>query len=87
MEMPEDRRSWRQENSQRADVSFASRTNRFNRRVLREFLPVDERNFDKWNKDPFEPDGGDVGGLSEESGATYLLPYWMGRYHGFFVEE
>ena len=86
-EMPEDRRSWRMENSHRADVSFDPRPHRFGRPVLREFLPVDERHFDKWNKDPFEPDGGDESGLTEESGAIYLLPYWMGRYHGFFVDE
>jgi hypothetical protein len=55
--------------------------------MLRECLPADERNFEKWNNDPFEPDGGDVDGLIEESGATYLLPYWMGRYHGLFSED
>jgi hypothetical protein len=87
MEIPEDRRNWRMENSHRTDVSFDPRSNRFDRPMLRECLPADERNFEKWNNDPFEPDGGDVDGLIEESGATYLLPYWMGRYHGLFSED
>ena len=87
MEIPEDRRNWRMENSHRADVSRDPRSNRFDHPMLRECLPADERNFEKWNNDPFEPDDGDENGLTEFNGATYLLPYWMGRYHGFFAEE
>jgi len=87
MEIPEDRRNWRMENSHRADISLHPRSNRFDRPMLRECLPADERNFEKWNNDPFEPDRGDEQGRTEQSGATYLLPYWMGRYHGFFVDE
>ena len=75
------------ENSHRTDVSYDLRPNRFDRPVLREFLPVDERHFDKWNQDPFQPDGGDADGLIEESGTTFLLPYWIGRYHGLFTEK
>ncbi|GMW02763.1 MAG: hypothetical protein AMXMBFR84_38990 [Candidatus Hydrogenedentota bacterium] len=86
-EMPVDRRSWRMENSHRADVVFDRRPNRFGRRVLLDCLPADERNFEKWNQDPYEPDGGDPEGMREDSGASYLLAYWMGRYHGLFKEE
>ena len=87
MEISEDRRDWRMENSHRADVSLDSRLNRSGRPILRECLPADERNFEKWNNDPFEPNDGDPLGATEFSGATYLLPYWMGRYHGFFIDE
>jgi len=81
-QIPTDRRQWRQENSQRADVVFAAQVNRFGRPLLASVLPVDERCFAKWNRDPYVPDeGGD--GRNEDDGAAFLLPYWMGRYHGF----
>ena len=85
-QIPTDRRLWRQENSHRADVVFAPRANRFGRRVLLKSLPADEYAFDKWNADPFMPDsGGD--GRSEDDGAAYLLPYWMGRWHGLIADS
>ena len=84
-QIPTDRRLWRQENSHRADVTFAPRVNRFGRRVLLQSLPADEYAFAKWNADPLVPDsGGD--GRGEDDGAAYLLPYWMGRYHGLIAE-
>lgn len=85
-QIPTDRRLWRQENSHRADVTFRPRANRFGRPVLLKSLPVDEYTFAKWNADPFVPDaGGD--GRSEDDGAAYLLPYWMGRFHGLIAES
>ena len=83
-QIPTDRRQWPMRNSERADVVFSPRPNRFDRRVLYRVLPADERNFDKWNADPYVPDGGDGGNL-EDDGAAYLLPYWMGRYHGLIA--
>lgn len=81
-QIPTDRRQWRQENSHRTDVVFAAQVNRFGRPLLASVLPVDERCFAKWNRDPYVPDeGGD--GRNEDDGAAFLLPYWMGRYHGF----
>lgn len=85
-EIPTDRRQWRQENSHRADLMFSSDLNRFGRPVLAEVVPADERAFQKWNGDPYEPDGGGDG-RHEDDGAAYLLPYWMGRYHGFIAES
>ena len=85
-QIPTDRRQWRQENSQRADVTFAPRVNRFRQRVLLKPLPADEYAFDKWNADPFLPDAGGDGRV-EDDGAAYLLPYWMGRCHGLIVES
>jgi len=83
--IPTDRRNWRMENSHRDDVVFAQRVDRFGKRQLSHVLPVDERHFDRWNANPYIPDeGGD--GTREDDGAPYLLPYWMGRYHGFIAE-
>lgn len=85
MEIPTDRRTYAMKNSHRADVEFASESNRFNQPVLTRVLPADERNFEKWNADPYRPDGGGDG-RSEDDGAAYLLPYWMARYHGFIKD-
>ncbi|MBN2310305.1 MAG: hypothetical protein JXR94_15125, partial [Candidatus Hydrogenedentes bacterium] len=83
--IPADRRHWRMMNSHRADVVFQSRPDRFRDRQLSRVLPADERDFAKWNRNPYVPDyGGD--GRHEDDGAAYLLPYWMGRYHGFVAE-
>ncbi|HRI86837.1 MAG TPA: two-component regulator propeller domain-containing protein [Candidatus Hydrogenedentes bacterium] len=85
-EIPTDRRTWEQKNMHRADVTVSWRPNRFGRPVLTRALPADERIFEKWNADPYVPDdGGD--GRVEDDGAAYLLPYWMGRYHGFISES
>ncbi|MBX7255494.1 MAG: hypothetical protein K1Y02_03945 [Candidatus Hydrogenedentes bacterium] len=84
-QIPTDRRQWPMINSIRADVQFADRGNRFDKPVLTHVLPADERSFSKWNGDPYEPDRGD-GEQVEDDGAAYLLPYWMGRFHGFIVE-
>jgi len=39
----------------------------------------------KWNGNPYRIDGGN-GGRSEDDGAFFLLPYWMGRYHKLIGE-
>lgn len=84
-QIPTDRRLWRQLNSHRADINFSTRSNRFGRRVMLQALPVDEYCFQKWNADPFIADGGGDGRI-EDDGAAYLLPYWMGRFHGLIAE-
>jgi len=85
-QIPTDRRRWRMENSQRSDVVFQPRPDRFGHRQLLTVLPVDERDFGKWNANPYLPDGGGTG-QQEDDGAAYLLPYWLGRYHGLLAEE
>jgi hypothetical protein len=84
-EIPTDRRTWRMENSHRADVVFDVRVDRFTKRQLAHVLPADERNIQKWNQNPYIPDGGGDG-THEDDGAAWLLPYWMARYHGFIAE-
>ena len=59
--------------------------NRFDRPVIARVLPADERAFAKWNTDPYAPDNRHDNRLEDE-GAAYLLPYWMGRFHGFIEE-
>lgn len=80
-EMPQDRRSWKQDNGHRADVIFDPRPSVRGHDVLLEVLPADERLFERWNQDPYKADnGGD--GRSDGAGVDYMLAYWLGRYHG-----
>lgn len=83
-ETPEDRRAWPMHNSQRTDVDWNPRLDRMGNRQLMRVLPADERHFQKWNQNPYLADDGDDGHI-ENDGAAYLLPYWMGRYHGFIA--
>lgn len=83
-EIPEDRRQWRMQNSHRADVVWDTRLDRFGEPQLLHAPPADERNFRKWNRNPYVPDEGGDGTLVND-GAAYLLPYWMARYHGFLA--
>ncbi len=81
-QIPTDRRQWEMINSNRADVILNPRKDRFDRPQLITVLPADETNFNKWNKNPYYPDSG-KSGKNEDDGASWLLAYWMGRYHGF----
>jgi hypothetical protein len=80
--IPMDLIEWAVRNSHRRDVKFTSDQDRFGRRQLTEVLAPDERPVSKWNGNPYQPDGGGVGN-SEDDGAFFLLPYWLGRYHGW----
>ncbi len=80
--IPMDLISWRMENSWRKDIEWAEKADRFRRREAKTWLPPDERPAMKWNGNPFIVDGGGPGN-SEDDGSFFLLPYWMGRYHGF----
>jgi hypothetical protein len=49
-------------------------------------IPVDERYFEFWNLNPYSLNsGGDEKGEGHGlgDGAVFLLPYYMGLYHGF----
>ncbi len=84
-QIPTDRRQWKMTNSNRKDIVWNPYKSRFGRRQLIYVLPADERNFDRWNRNPYYPDAG-RGGVYEDDGASWLLAYWMGRYHGFISE-
>ena len=89
---PLDRANWARRNSHRLDlvplrrqqmVDFTEdRQRRRAARVNGKVLPVEERFFNHWNTDPWHLDyGGNGGELG--SGTVFLLPYYMGLYHGF----
>jgi len=77
--IPLDTMEWAMRNSQRIDVKFRKEKDRFGRAHLTRVLAPDERPVEKWNSNPFRPDGGGDG-RSEDDGAFFLLPYWMGRF-------
>jgi hypothetical protein len=78
--MPIDTIDWTVKNSQRDDIVMDTSRDRFGKPQSKTLLPPDERPVMKWNANPFEVDGGS-GGLSEDDGAAFLLPYWLGRFH------
>jgi hypothetical protein len=84
--MPMDTISWTVRNSHRADLARAGKPDRFGQREYLTLLPPDERPIMRWNANPFVVDGGN-GGHSEDDGAAFLLPYWMGRFHSFLRDE
>ncbi|MFH1538335.1 MAG: two-component regulator propeller domain-containing protein [bacterium] len=84
--IPPDTIRWSVRNSQRADIEIDEERDRFGKTESVVPLPPDERAVMKWNGNPYALDGG-WEGRSEDDGTVYLLPYWMGRYYDFIVEE
>ena len=94
---PLDRQNWACTNSQREDLVRLSRhaTRELSHahlkgstgyRVNGKVLPVENRHFNHWNTDPWQldyPGNGQILG----SGTVFLLPYYMGLYHGFLQEK
>ncbi len=89
---PLDRLNWPHRNSHRLDVvrlapqqskdlyepGNGGRGHRVDGRVL----PVENRHFNHWNTDPWDLDYGGSGNVLG-SGTVFLLPYYLGLYHGF----
>ncbi len=85
-DIPLDLVKWRVRNSHRKDIRVDSLLTRFGQIQNQWVLPASERAIMKWNGNPYLlDDGGD--GREEDDGGFWLLPYWMGRYHGFIIEE
>jgi len=84
--MPMETICWSVRNSHRPDVAFSPTADRFGKREALTLLPPDERPVMRWNGNPFEVDGGNSGS-TEDDGAAFLLPYWLGRYHKFLEGE
>jgi hypothetical protein len=87
---PLDRFNWAMKNSHRKDVKplwpHAARSRPGIRGHSRDgrVLPIDERYVEYWNHDPWQLDYAGRGrGLAD--GASFLLPYYMGLYHGFIT--
>ncbi|MCS6954177.1 MAG: hypothetical protein RMK57_05975 [Bryobacterales bacterium] len=49
-------------------------------------LPMDERFFEHWNHDPWGLDSSGDGRILAD-GAAFLLPYYLGLYHGFVSRQ
>ncbi len=79
-EFPLDRRDWRMENTHRQDIRIVRRPGA--EPETETPLSFAERYAHKWNQNDLSPDGGGEGN-SPESGAEYLLPYWLGRHAGY----
>jgi hypothetical protein len=79
-EMPQDRRNWGMNNAHRADIQIDRQSSDGGNVVLVDVLPADERDFQRWNLNPYRANTGGNGKM-EGTGVQYLLPYWMGRYH------
>ncbi len=83
---PWDLRHWTLRNSHRADILPDPEPGRFGEKQARHVLSPRERCVSRWNHNPYALDGGSDG-MGEEDGAFWLLPYWMGRYHGIISER
>lgn len=82
--IPNDLVRWSVTNSHRTGVTPADDKDRHGRAEILELLPADERPVMKWNGNPFVVDSR-TNGTSEDDGAFFLLPYWMGRHHGLLI--
>ncbi len=90
-----DRLNWGHKNSHRLDlvplesarsIDFYEPGNRGRGyRVDGKVLPVESRHFGHWNTDPWRLDSGGNGNKLD-SGTVFLLPYYMGLYHGFVAQ-
>jgi hypothetical protein len=90
--LPLDRLDWPHRNSHRLDLErlppqaavdlYEPFQEGRGRRVGGKVLPVENRHFNHWNTDPWRLDYGGHGG-ELASGTVFLLPYYMGLYHGF----
>lgn len=89
---PLDRLNWPSQNSHRLDLLSLPEPNTIDLldhdqrprgyRVNGKVLPIENRHFNHWNTDPWILDYGGNGTVLA-SGTVYLLPYYMGLYHGF----
>lgn len=86
---PLDRFDWAHRNSHRADlvnlpgpaVTASGRQMRKSGKVI----PVDECHFNHLNYNPWQPNTGGSGHTLSD-GTVFLLPYYMGMYHGFITD-
>ena len=93
---PLDRLNWPSRNSQRLDIlpvpgrggpepAMNHPARGIGYRVNGRVIPIENRHFNHWNTNPWDLDYGG-NGCSLASGTVFLLPYYMGLYHGFIRE-
>jgi hypothetical protein len=89
--IPADRVNWSYRNSHRLDIVKLEDHLRetggagLGRRVNGKVIPYDEQFVQHWNHDPWRLDF-NGGGRTLATGTVFLLPYYMGLYHGFIRE-
>ncbi len=82
-EIPTDTVAWPVANGARCDVALAPRPDRHGHPELTRVLPYDEMAVTRWNGNPYRAEAGDA--RIEGDGVHFLLPYWMGRHHGWIA--
>jgi len=80
-DVPLDVVQWTVDNSHREDIELVRRPEIETVQTDR-LLPASERGIIRWDCNPWAAVQGG-GGTAESSTVFWLLPYWMGRYHGF----
>jgi len=73
---------WDVRNSQRADIEIDPNDGGAGEKLSVKPLPPDETFMLKFNENPYRLDGY-WNGNNSETPSYWLLPYWLGRYHGF----
>jgi hypothetical protein len=69
---------WRQKSRDLYEPDRVTRGHRVNGKVV----PIENRHFNHWNTDPWRLDYGGSGTVLG-AGTVFLLPYYMGVYHGY----
>ena len=77
---------WGVQNHHRWDLRINPIPDRFMKDQATRAISVAERGITKWNTNPYQLDY-DGNGTTEDDGAAWLLPYWMGRYHKLIKEQ
>ena len=80
-DVPLDLVRWTMDNSHREDLRLR-RSPVMERLQTERLLPPSEICYTRTDQNPWHAVQGD-GGRTESDGVFYLLPYWMGRHHGF----
>lgn len=89
--IPLDRVNWSYRNSHRLDITPLEAHKREDggkgagHRTNGKVIPYDEQFVQHWNHDPWRLDFAGLG-RTLATGAVYLLPYYMGLYHGYIRE-
>ncbi|MCX6229245.1 MAG: transcriptional regulator [Bacteroidia bacterium] len=81
--IPMDMITWTMDNSHRWDLQADQLIDRSRKAQATRIIPTPEAGIVKANSNPREFIIGS-NGTHEDDGAYFLLPYWMGRYHGYF---
>lgn len=93
---PLDRLDWPHRNRHRLDLQwlppqgssdlYEPRREHRGFRVNGKVVPVENRHFGHWNTDPWRLDYGGEG-RELASGTVFLLPYYLGLYHGYIAKH